>query len=105
MQLAAPTAILDLSNDKIVKVEIKARKLDGKKDSPVRVCGLKVTTANNKTWTVNTGFDAIPQTADLQSIVALPPIPGWELKGFYGATYYNNVIRLGTIWGHLQPPK
>ena len=104
LQLAVPTASLDLSNDKIVKVEIKARKIDSKKEQ-VRVCGLKVTTEKNKTWTVNTGFDAIPKSPDVQHVVAEPPIGSWELKGFYGACYYNNIIRLGTIWGHLQPPK
>ena len=94
LQPATPPA-LDLTNDKIVKVEIKARKQEGK--DTTRICGIKVTTAANKVWKVNKDFDTI--TAE-QSVVELPPIDGWDLRGFYGAYASSNVIRMGCVWGY-----
>lgn len=92
-QPAVPAA-LDLTRDKIIKVEIKTKRPSPK--DLLRICGIRVTTAANKTWTVNQDFD--PVKAD-EAPIEMPPMESWELKGFYGACADRNVIRNGCIWG------
>ena len=82
---------LDLSSQKVTKMETKARK--------GQVSGMRLTTDKGAVWTLNGGYDDIK---DATVVAEETPGEGWALKGFYGAATTDCVVRIGPIWGRRE---